>query len=64
MRLIQHNDGYKEWLIELKQKIRTVQLKAVVSVNSEMLRFYWELGANIVEKQAGSNWGVNSSVLI
>jgi len=57
MSLIQHNDNYKKWLAELKQKVCTVQIKAAVTVNNEMLRFYWELGASIVEKQAESNWG-------
>jgi predicted nuclease of restriction endonuclease-like (RecB) superfamily len=57
MNLIQHNTIYKKWLTELKQKIRTVQLKAAVTVNSEMLQFYWELGAEIVEKQINAKWG-------
>jgi predicted nuclease of restriction endonuclease-like (RecB) superfamily len=57
MNLIQHNTTYKKWFTELKQKIRTVQLKAAVTVNSEMLQFYWELGAEIVEKQVHAKWG-------
>lgn len=48
---------YKTWLAELKQKVRNAQLKAAVKVNSEMLLFYWELGADIVVKQAKSKWG-------
>lgn len=31
--------------------------EAAVKVNSEMLNFYWELGADIVEKQAAAKWG-------
>lgn len=57
MSLIKQNASYKKWLTELKQKVSTIQIKAAVAVNSEMLRFYWELGADIVEKQASSNWG-------
>jgi predicted nuclease of restriction endonuclease-like (RecB) superfamily len=34
-----------------------VQLKAAVSVNRELLQFYWELGAEIVEKQKSAQWG-------
>lgn len=48
---------YSAWLKELKNKVRTVQLKAAVKVNAEMLAFYWELGADIVEKQATAKWG-------
>lgn len=48
---------YKTWLTELKQKIRNAQLKAAVKVNTEMLQFYWDLGADIVAKQSKTRWG-------
>ncbi|OGS18847.1 MAG: hypothetical protein A2219_02385 [Elusimicrobia bacterium RIFOXYA2_FULL_50_26] len=48
---------YKAWLTEIKLKVRHTQLKAAVKVNSEMLLFYWELGADIVTKQAKAKWG-------
>lgn len=51
------NNDYFAWLQELKSKVRSVQLKAAVKVNTEMLTFYWELGADIVEKQATAKWG-------
>lgn len=57
MNLIKHDADYKKWLNGLKQKFRTVQVKAAVAVNSEMLHFYWELGADIIEKQAATKWG-------
>ena len=49
--------AYSTWLKELKQKVRLVQIKAVVKVNSELLRFYWELGRDIVDKQKNTKWG-------
>jgi predicted nuclease of restriction endonuclease-like (RecB) superfamily len=48
---------YSAWLKELKNKVRSVQIKAAVKVNTEMLDFYWELGGDIVEKQAVAKWG-------
>ncbi len=48
---------YKTWLAEIKSKVRNVQLKAVVKVNTEILLFYWGLGADIVTKQANAKWG-------
>lgn len=48
---------YSTWLKELKSKIRSVQIKAAVKVNTEMLNFYWELGADIAEKQTAAKWG-------
>lgn len=32
---------YKNWLIELKQRYRRAQVRAVVKVNGEILNFYW-----------------------
>lgn len=46
---------YKIWLGELKLKIRSVQLKAAVAVNSALIGFYWELGKMINEKD--NVWG-------
>lgn len=48
---------YKDWLTEIKLKVRHAQLKASVKVNTELLVLYWELGADIVAKQACSKWG-------
>lgn len=51
------NRNYVEWIKEIKEKVRKAQLKAVVAVNSAVLEFYWELGADIVEKQKSAKWG-------
>ncbi len=48
---------YADWLGALKTRVRHVQLKAAVSVNQELLRFYWELGADIAERQKSAAWG-------
>jgi len=48
---------YKEWLKDLKRKVRQAQIKAAVKVNTALLEFYWELGADIVEKQKHASWG-------
>ncbi|MFC1478749.1 YhcG family protein [Candidatus Margulisiibacteriota bacterium] len=48
---------YSAWLKELKNKVRLVQIKAAVKVNSELLLFYWELGQDIIDKQKHTKWG-------
>ena len=48
---------YSRWISELSSRYRRSQIKAAVKVNQEMLRFYWELGRDIVEMQAESRWG-------
>ncbi len=52
-----HGAEYKKWIVELKTKLRQVQLKAAVAVNQQLLIFYWELGIDIVEKQKHATWG-------
>jgi predicted nuclease of restriction endonuclease-like (RecB) superfamily len=46
---------YKDWLIALKGKIRSSQLKAALAINAELINLYWELGKMITEKQTA--WG-------
>jgi len=40
--------SYGELLDELKQRIRTARVKAVLSVNHELALFYWEIGHRIL----------------
>ena len=47
----------KQWLAELKVRIRQSQIRAMVKVNDEMLRLYWDLGRDIVVRQMESVWG-------
>lgn len=54
---ISASPDYRSWLADLKTRFRGVQLKAAVSVNTALLQFYWELGAEIVAKQAHHAWG-------
>jgi predicted nuclease of restriction endonuclease-like (RecB) superfamily len=49
--------NYTKFITSLKSKIRSAQIKAAVSVNSELIRLYWELGKDIVEKQDREGWG-------
>ena len=46
---------YKIWLADLKLRIRSVQIKAALAVNSALIEFYWELGKVIAEKE--NVWG-------
>jgi len=48
---------YHDWLYNLKQQIKTGQIKAALSVNSQMIMLYWDLGRQITEKQENAQWG-------
>jgi hypothetical protein len=56
-KLIKIDAGYKQWISELSERFRMSQLQASIKVNTEMLRFYWSLGRDIVELKAESKWG-------
>jgi predicted nuclease of restriction endonuclease-like (RecB) superfamily len=48
---------YGIWLEHIKSKIRSSQIKAALSVNSEMIALYWYLGKMIDEKILNAHWG-------
>ena len=48
---------YRDWLVDIKRRVRSAQLKAATAVNTALLEFYWSLGADIVEKQKNTTWG-------
>lgn len=51
------SDNYRQWLIEVKTKITSSQIKAAIKVNVALIEFYWDLGRMIVEKQKETKWG-------
>ena len=48
---------YKTLLIDIKQRIRQAQTKAILSANSELISMYWDIGKMLVEKQKVAGWG-------
>ena len=48
---------FKQWLTDLKARIRQSQIKAMIKVNDEMLHLYWDLGRDIVVRQMDAVWG-------
>ena len=51
------NSEFKSWVSQLKKDIRSAQIKAAIKVNTELLRLYWRMGADICEKQKSASWG-------
>ncbi len=48
---------YAAFLADLKARVRSAQLKAAVSVNTELIRLYWDIGRAIIERQRRYGWG-------
>ena len=49
--------GYPDLLKKLKEQIRRAQTKAAISINEEMIRLYWNIGRQIIERQEAEGWG-------
>lgn len=50
-------DGYDDFLRELKERIRNAQVRAALSVNSELVLLYWQIGREIIIRQQQQGWG-------
>lgn len=55
--LIHVNKEYQQWIQELSKRFRRSQIRASVKVNQEVLAFYWELGRDIVARNAENTYG-------
>lgn len=55
--LIKMDEEYRKWIEDIGKRYKQRQIKASVSVNQEMIGFYWSIGRDIVEKSAESKWG-------
>ncbi|MCE9583295.1 MAG: PDDEXK nuclease domain-containing protein [Planctomycetes bacterium] len=49
--------SYAPLLAELKERVRTAQVKAALAVNTELIRLYWHIGKGILEAQKEQGWG-------
>ena len=50
-------DGYADWLTELKSRIHASQQRATLAVNRELVLLYWQIGRDILARQAAQGWG-------
>lgn len=46
------DEGYVQWIADIKQRFRQSQVKASVHVNTAMLEFYWSVGRDLVALRA------------
>ncbi|OGT46349.1 MAG: hypothetical protein A3F17_04215 [Gammaproteobacteria bacterium RIFCSPHIGHO2_12_FULL_41_15] len=48
---------YLNFLSQIKKRLQRAQVKAALAANIEQIRFYWELGADIINQQKTQRWG-------
>jgi predicted nuclease of restriction endonuclease-like (RecB) superfamily len=49
--------NYNRFLQDLKQRIRTAQVKAALAINQEMVMLYWTIGRDILNREEQEGWG-------
>lgn len=50
-------EGYGDWLADLKGRIHAAQQRATLTVNRELVLLYWQIGRDILARQAQQGWG-------
>ena len=55
--LTQPPAGYADWLLDLKGRIHASQQRATLAVNRELVLLYWQIGRDILTRQAEQGWG-------
>jgi predicted nuclease of restriction endonuclease-like (RecB) superfamily len=48
---------YDRFLSDLKDRIRSAQVRAALAVNRELVLLYWQIGRDILERQSQQGWG-------
>ncbi len=48
---------YQDFLMQVKTRIQTSQVRAILSVNAELIYLYWDIGRMIDRKQKEEGWG-------
>ena len=49
--------GYAELLEQLKARVRASRVRAARTANSELLKLYWSVGRDILDRQEHAGWG-------
>lgn len=49
--------GYADWQANLKGRIHTAQQRGTLAVNRELVGLYWQIGRDILARQAEQGWG-------
>lgn len=50
-------EDYTAWLTDLKSRIHSAQQRATLAVNRELIELYWQIGRDILARQAAQGWG-------
>lgn len=49
--------GYADWLSEIKGRVVAARQRAALAANAELVLLYWQIGRDILQRQAAQGWG-------
>lgn len=52
-----NDQEYNNFFLDIKQQIQQAQVKAVIAVNTELIKLYWSIGNEILIRQKTKKWG-------
>ena len=50
------DNNYMYFLNEVKSRLKSAQIRAALAANREQIKFYWQLGSDLIEKQKAFKW--------
>jgi predicted nuclease of restriction endonuclease-like (RecB) superfamily len=51
------SEAYSQWLYELKLRVERARQHAAASANRELIKLYWQIGSDILQRQRDQGWG-------
>lgn len=51
------DNNYLHFLNDIRNRLKTAQIRAALAANRELIKFYWQLGNDLLEKQKSYKWG-------
>lgn len=51
------SEDYRRWLSDLKQRVERARQRATASANRELIKLYWQIGNDILQRQQQQGWG-------
>lgn len=49
--------GYTDRLAGIKVRVTTARQRAALAANAELMRLYWQIGRDSLDRQASHGWG-------
>jgi predicted nuclease of restriction endonuclease-like (RecB) superfamily len=48
---------YADWLAGIKARVATARQRAALAANAGLIRLYWQIGRDILQRQSAQGWG-------